>query len=92
MSFVFSPILHVTPFVGKLTSKIQAGKPWLWNDEYGFSFCVGEIHTCFGPLPFGEIVRVEASTGPFKNAVEYSVHDACGISKMADRMLSQLFG
>ena len=88
-----SPLLHVTPFVGKTEPhKIQEGKPWLWNDVHGFSFCVGGINEAFGSFADGECVRIEIAKRWFKGSVAYEVHDACNISGLADRMLGQLFG
>lgn len=89
---VLSPLLHVTPFVGESAPhKLQEGKPWLWCPAYGFSFCVGGIDEYFGSFSDGECVRIEIDREHFRGAIEYSVYDACSISKLADRMMGKLF-
>jgi hypothetical protein len=94
---IISPLLHVTPYVGsvdggKPVSPDLEGKPWLWNHEYGFSFCVGEIDESFKPLPAGEVVRIEVGVSNFEDSIAYKVRDACKISWLADKMLLAAFG
>lgn len=92
MSFVTSPVLYATPFVGKdRPHKIQEGALWLHCADFGFSFCCAEIDESFGTIIPGDIVRLEVSLEKLHHMVAYPLFAAACISECSEAMLSELF-